>query len=439
MATGSERQRRARRSALLGLALIAVVDRASAADGPDSLRVRAELGANTDYTNELFYEDTFDSTAFTGRHLVDSPETRYAGVLFTRLTGTRGRRTTGFELQNELSLGDLLSRDELIFSLRSQPTSRWTIFALPQAEYRRDRTFGRDLEEWRASAALRARRALDDGATFAELGGRGDLLTASGSGAEYILDRTAGTVLAALERAPLWGLQWRIDYAFTGRVFADSTDRNHYEHTVDGQMRFDGPGGRPLLIEAGADRRTTMAQAVTSRDNFWQERGALDGEIGLGGAWSLKGRVDGAAIQYDVQDSTLYFDYQELVARLAPRWTHGATSIALGPRLDALFAPLDPTESYQEIAGVGEFESIGLGAWWNVIPVAGWRDYDEPPPGAVGLHSSYSFLELNLLADQSLPGALRMRLYVNGRLESHIDHAQDARSLYFSVDLRRLF
>ena len=99
MATGSERQRRARRSALLGLALIAVVDRASAADGPDSLRVRVELGANTDYTNELFYEDTFDSTAFTGRHLVDSPETRYAGVLFTRLTGTRGRRTTGFELR----------------------------------------------------------------------------------------------------------------------------------------------------------------------------------------------------------------------------------------------------------------------------------------------------------------------------------------------------
>src|SRR5439155_1713971 len=83
------------------------------------------------------------------------------------------------------------------------------------------------------------------------------------------------------------------------------------------------------------------------------EHGALDGEIGLGGAWSLKGRVDGAAIQYDVQDSTLYFDYQELVARLAPRWTHGAASIALGPRLDAIFAPLDPTESYQEIAGAG--------------------------------------------------------------------------------------
>src|SRR5262249_41173957 len=158
------------------------------------------------------------------------PETRYAGVLLTRLTGTRGRRATGFEISNELSLGDLLSRDLFIASLRSAPGTRWTLFALPHVEYRRDRTFGRDLDEWRASAVARGRRALDDGATFAELGARGDFLTASGAGSEYILDRSAGSALAAIERAPLFGLQWRIDYGFTGRVFADSTDRNHYEH-----------------------------------------------------------------------------------------------------------------------------------------------------------------------------------------------------------------
>src|SRR5262249_18412566 len=155
--------------------------------------------------------------------------------------------------------------------------------------------------------------------------------------------------------------------------------RNHYEHAADGQVRVDLTGGRPLLLEAGADRRTTMEVATTSRDNFWQEHGAIDGEVGLGGAWTLKARVDGAAIQYDVEDSTLYFDYEEVVARLAPRWAHGTSSVALGPRLDALFARLDPAESYREIAGVLEFESLALGAWWNVIPVAGWRDYGEPP------------------------------------------------------------
>ena len=424
---------------MLFLALLAGAPRGAAAEGPDSLRLHVEVGASSDYTNELFYEDTFDSTAFTGRELVDSPETRYAGVLFTRLTGTRGRRATGFEISNELSLGDLLSRDLFLVSLRSAPSTRWTLFALPQVEYRRDRTFGRDLDEWRASAVARVRRALDDDATFFELGAHGDFLTASGAGSEYILDRTAGSALAALERAPLFGLQWRIDYGFTGRVFADSTDRNHYEHAVDGQVRIDLPGGRPLLIEAGGDRRTTMAPALTTRDNFWEERGALDGEVGIGGAWSLKGRVEGGAVQYDLPDSTIYFDYQELRAKLAPRWSRGTTSIALGPRLDALFAALDPTESYQELAAMMEFESLGLGAWWNVIPIAGWRDYDEASPGTVGIHSSYSFLEINVLADQALPGALRLRAYVNGRYESHIDHAQDARSLYFSLDLRRLF
>ena len=74
-----------------------------------------------------------------------------------------------------------------------------------------------------------------------------------------------------------------------------------------------------------------------------------------------------------------------------------------------------------------------------MIPVAGWRDYDEAPDATVGIHSSYSFAEINVLADQALPGALRLRAYVNGRLESHVDHAQDARSLYFSLDLRKLF
>jgi hypothetical protein len=425
--------------ALVALALLSGARRGTAAAGPDTLRLHVEVGASSDYTNELFYEDTFDSTAFTGREQVDSPETRYAGVLFTRLTGTLGRRATGFEVQNELSIGDLLSRDLLLVSLRSAPGPRWTLLALPQAEYRRDRTFGRDLEEWRGSATVRARRALDDGETFAEIGAHGDLLTASGVGAEYILDRTAGAALAAIERAPLFGLQWRLDYAFTGRVFTDSTERNHYEHTLDGQMRFDLPGGRPLIVEAGGDRRTTMEPAITTRDNFWDERAAIDGEIGIGGAWSLKGRIEGDATQYDAPDSTIYFDYQELRARITPRWTRGTMGIGVGPRLDALFSRLDPTESYREIAALVEFESLGLGAWWNVIPVAGWRDYDEAPEATIGIHSSYSFAEINLLADQTLPGALRLRAYVNGRLESHVDHSQDARSLYFSLDLRRLF
>ena len=427
-------------AALIGLAFLADEPRAAPADGPDSLGFRFEVGASSDYTNELFYEDTFDSTALTGRRLVDSPQTRYAGVMLARLAGTRGRRSTGFELQNELSLGDLLSRDALSFTLRSQPGSRWSIYATPHVEYRRDRTFGRDLEEWRGTAGVRARRELRE-ATFAELGARGDLLRASGVGSEYVLDRQSGTVAFAFEQAPLWGLQWRLEYDLTGRVFADSSVRDHYEHAADAQLRIDLPGGRPLLVEAGADRRTTIALAPTSRDNFWEQRGALEGEIGLADSWSLKGRIEGQAIQYDIQDTSLYFNYQELKARLFPRFTRGTLSVAAGPRLDALFARLDPGEGYQELAAVVELESLALGAWWNVTPVAGWRDYDEAPgeTQGIGIHSSYAFYEINVIADQALPGALKLRAFANARYESHVDAAQDARSLYFSLDLRRLF
>ena len=62
-----------------------------------------------------------------------------------------------------------------------------------------------------------------------------------------------------------------------------------------------------------------------------------------------------------------------------------------------------------------------------------------PSEEGIGLHSSYAFYEIDLLADQALPGSLRLRAYVDARLESHVDHTQDARSLYFSLDLRRIF
>jgi hypothetical protein len=429
-------------AALLGLTLLAGARAATAspAEGPDSLRLRVEIGASSDYTNEVFYEDTFDSTALTGRRLVDSPETRYAGVLSTRLTGTRGRRSTRFDLANDLSLGDLLKRDVLSMTMRAEPTSLWTFYGSPRLEYRRDRTFDRDLDEWRGSAGLRARRRLSEGA-FAELGARGELLRSSGRGSEFILDRQGLTGTAAFEQAPLWGPEWRVEYGLTRRVFPDSSERDHYQHAVDGHLRVDLPGGRPLLVEAGADRRATIEAAPTSRDNFWEERGAVEAEVGLTEALSLRARVEAEAIQYDLEDSTLFFDYQELRARVGPRLQRGTLSLALGPRIEAVFARLDPSEGYQEIAAMAEVESLGSGTWWSVIPIAGWRDYDEPAPGAeaIGVHSSYAFYEIGVMADQAVPGGFRLRLFGNARFESHVDDAEDARSLYFSLDLRRLF
>jgi hypothetical protein len=411
-------------------------------DGPDSLRVRLEIGASADYTNELFYEDTFDSTAYTGRHLVDSPETRYSGVLFTSLAGTRGRRATSFQLQNELGYGDLLQRDLLGLALRCDPSALWTLYSTPHFEYRHDRTFGRDLEEWRGSAGVRARRAFADGSTFGEFGARGDFIRSSGRGSEFILDRQTANASVALEQAPLLGLEWRLGYGFTTRAFPDSTVRNQFEHGLDGRLRLDLPGGHPLVFEGAADRRLTVDPAPTSRDNFWEERGAVDAEFGLSEAWSLRARFEGEAIQYDLEDSTLFFDYQVIRGRAGPRLALGSLGVTLGPRAEVLISRLNPAEGYQEIGGGMEVEVLARGAWWSIAPAAGWRDYDELPAASqdgIGLHSSYAFYELGILGDQAIPGALRLRVFANARYESHVDAAQDARSLYFSLDVRRLF
>ncbi len=80
-------------------------------------------------------------------------------------------------------------------------------------------------------------------------------------------------------------------------------------------------------------------------------------------------------------------------------------------------------------------------------PSAGWRAYrmessEAPAAGALAVtvsRSSYAFVQCDAIVDQSLPGAVRLRLFGSGRLERHTDPALDARSLYISLDVRRLF
>jgi hypothetical protein len=43
------------------------------------------------------------------------------------------------------------------------------------------------------------------------------------------------------------------------------------------------------------------------------------------------------------------------------------------------------------------------------------------------------------MGDQPLPGELRVRLFAYLRFERHTEAAEDARSLYFSLDVRRVF
>jgi hypothetical protein len=407
----------------------------------DSTAIRFEVGGSGDYTNELYYE-SFDDTTF-NQQRVTTPEARYAGVVLTSIDGTRAGGLTRFGLVNELSLGDLLSRETLSIMWRSDPTLEDRFSVDPRVEFRHDQTLGRDLREWRASGGLRYRRSFVERFQSLQLAATGEFQRSDGAGSDFVLDRNAGTLSAALEQMALDGAEWRAGYRFTTRTFPDSAERDHFEHGWDASLRVDS---RAFLwqLETSGERRVTRNLVPTSRDNFWQEWAAVSADWRGESSWSVRMRAGGEAIQYDLQDSTLFFNYQLVNAAVGPRYDASAKwSVWFGPRGEQLFSRIDPGEAYREIAGLAEVEFVAARLWWNVTPIVGWRDYNSDPAAASqgygSLHSSFAFYELSVLGDQALPGSLRLRAMVNARLEAHEDQTQDATSLYFSLDLRKMF
>jgi len=438
-------------AAPLVVTILAIVltgaDAARAAEAaPDTLRLRLEAGVGTDITNEQFYEDAFlADTLFLGRRLTGTPETRHAGVLDLDLQGTRGDGFLQYRLHHVLSVGDRLTRGLLDLSGTCDVAPDWRFQLAPSVEYRRDRTFGRDLTEARGGTTARLRHRFRDEDTFAELGLGGDFLRTSGRGADFIPDRDAGLLALVVERAGLDAGEWRAGWRLAARAFPDSSERNHLEHGWEARWRHVTAAGHALTLEGEGARRTTRRAAPTARDRFWEAQAAVEAELGTLSAWTWRARLEGEVLRYEQQDSVLYLDASVLRARLGPRWQDsGGRSVSLAARGERLTSPRDPGEDYDEAGGELTAEWLGLRGWWSVAPAAGWRQYRDTSAWAAGsslpgVHSSFAFYEVTLFGDQPLPGALRLRVSGAGRVEVHTDRTQDTRSLYFSVDLRRLF
>jgi len=413
----------------------------------DTARVRYEAGAGLDFTNEQFYEDLFDSSLVAqriGQQRVSTPETRTAALFDAAFAGTRDGRRARYELRPSASFGDLLQRAGFDGVWR-QRFGVWNELVLaPGAEFRHDETFGRDLEESRAGMSARLLRTLSDAATVAEGGMGGEWLHARGAGAEYLPSRNSGFVSAALERGALGGPDWRAEYVFRVRTFPDSVERNHLEHGWDARWRRELGGGWALAFDGDGERRGTLRPAPTTRDNFLRNRVAAELSREPFTGWRLRARGEVEEMRYDTEDTTLFENDTATRAWLlfggSPR--SGNWSLSAGPRAE-LESSDDPVESYRELAGRVELEWLRPGTWWTWTPEAGRRRYDLRASAASdavnALHSSYTFVELGLIGDQRLAGAMRLRAFATGRLERHDDPSQDSRSLYISCELRRLF
>ena len=411
----------------------------------DSTRLRLEVGASTDYTNEVYYLDSLATPTLVQRQRFDTPQALTAGVLLVAWDGTRAARGTGYSFTQEVAIGDRLQRGTFVGRWRQALAPDWKWLLLPRAEYRRDRTLGRDFEEYQAGLTTRLRHDLLDGATTVEAGLQGDWLHTTGSGAELLADRWTAGAVAALDRSAFTGLDGRLEYTFRVRGFPDSTVRDHLEHDTELRLRTSWGLSNFAAVDLATIRRFTIHLAPTSLDNFWEETALLEIGQNAGGRFGAAAHVDVDAVQFDVPDAVLYFDHQEVVARAGPRWEpHATTLVEAGPRLDWLGTSLAPEESYLELGGYVSLETIAAGALWTVTPSAGRRRYraGEPDPNFPSVttgHTSYDFVELELFGDQRIPGGWRARLSANGRWELHDDPVENATSLYFSVDVRRLF
>jgi hypothetical protein len=409
---------------------------------PDSSVVRFELGASTDLSNEIFYTDDVDTT-FLRPRLVGSPEGQVSGVSRILWRGSRGAGAWGYRLQNDASVGGLIQSEVLEWNMRNARTEPRRLELTSRLGYRHDQSFDRDLIEWRADGSGRGSVAFGDGMR-GELGGRWDFGRSRGSSAAFLPNRNAGGGWVAIENGALSGMDWRLGYGLTGRAYPDSIIRDHLEHSWEGRLRYELPGLSSLEIESSGERRTTIHSAPNSRDQF------VNGEASAELRWrpverlETRTRFEGEWITYDQPDSILYFDYHVLRSSITFRLENASPfSISLGPHLQWLRSPADETEAYDEAAGALELEWLGIGSWWNLAPLAGWREYRLEPSGHpfedVGLHSSYAFIELSAFAEQGLGPLWHLRFSGTARDERHRDATQNARSLYFSLDIRRLF
>jgi len=411
----------------------------------DTLGLRLEIGGSSDFTNEIYYLDSLASPTLAVRQRFEIPEARHAGVVLASLEGTRAGRGTHYALTQELSLGDLLKRASVAGRWRQTLAPGWRLFAGPRLQYRRDRTLGRDFEEFQAAGSARLRRSFGDGQAAAELGVLGDWLSTTGSGAALLLDRWSAGASGSLEQSDFRGVDGRIDYVLRGRVFPDSGVRDHLEHQTQGRLRLGWGIADFAVLDAAVIRRVTLRAAPTSQDNFWEESGALDLVFAAAADVAWPARLAVESVQFDVEDDVIYFDHHRFQARAGARFQpERPWTLELGPLGEWLEAPRAGEESYVEFGAFSEFEAIAAGTLWSVTPSAGHRRYRAPSesatvdPYGVG-RSSYRFVQLDLLGDQRLPGGWRARVAGSTRWELHDESVENAASLYFSLDVRRLF
>lgn len=410
----------------------------------DSLAFRAEIGTSGDVSNELFYEQSYTDTTFLGRRLHGTPEQHAAAVALVELVGRSVDRRWEYSVRPEMSLGDRFARGAASGVVRLHTASQWRLSLEPRAELLHDRRFDLDRHELLVASTIAARRRFPGRPDQFDVRLGAEELRTAGSDDPFLLAHHLVRGSAGWEHDGYGVVGWSARYAADWRSFPDSTNRDHIEQRLEGSVNHEFLGGHAVSLASAIVRRVAQHTVVSTRDCFSQPRGELSGTMRWGERFTARAAVAGEWMLYDWPDSLVDFNYGTQRGELELRRELGSRlALALTPQIERLGSSWAPAERYLEPAFALAAEWLDAGSWWFVAPAIGRRNYEASQGGdstdPAAIHSSYQFVEVQVMGDQALPARLRARVTIDARAERHDDPSQDSRSLYFSLDLRRLF
>lgn len=403
-------------------------------------------------SNQIFYEQTFDSTAFRERVTVSDPESRVGAIALVRWVAARGR--TSIALSNEARAGDALLRNLARAGIGWAASEQARLTLDLEADGRRDTSFGIRRRDLRLGGIAAGRWASADRLAGGRLFVRGERVRGDDEGDGLVLFPDFDFVQAGLDADRLWGSSGTLSlsYAVGGRSFPDTSARDYLEHAfgVGGLLRLDDRLSFDLFGDGG--RRAARRDSAVG-DRFWH--GDLEGRLTLRAGerleLGLRSRVRG--MRYDAPTPTFFDSRFYRHAAFARLRAESGLEIELRPEVEfartPAFGRLPPTasaedrravagEEYDELALRAEIERFGAAGWWTLAPAVGRRDYLKAAASAEDLssRSDYWFAELTAFADRKLARGLVLRGTADLRLEGHEIEADDAKSLSLSAELR---
>ena len=417
--------------------------------------VRGDVGLGYDFTNQLYYEQTFDSTAFTGRTTASNPTSRLVALGFGVFdwgdpTGSRLR------IDGRAAAGEKLLQTQLYLDARHRLQPLWRSILAAQVQYRDDSSYEVGLRDFKTSARLGVERGNDDLSQTIRAQYLFDLSRGENEdGTDYFPDYDSHRLAIVYDRFAWSGTEWGAGLTAGHRAFPDTTQRNHWIYTGEGRFRT-GVGGRTALEALALAERRHAPDSAAVGDRFWHGDLDVRGRLGVAGEWSIEGRAAWSGTQYDEPSATfidhvvwqteLGMRYEEIPGRLfRPRFAAQFLRVPDGGGLPSNTPSTElrsaEAEEFDEFTGRLDLDVLARLSWLNLYGAFGRRDYliEAGDEGSLLARSSYWLVDVGGFGEVTLGSAVRLRLSGDLHYELHDVTSDDLTSLFLSTELRYLF